>query len=160
MNLIDGRTPTTFCPAENMTYAEAVALAARMHQLYTAGAITLKNGEPWYQSYVDYAKANGIISKDYDWKAPATRAGYIEIFANALPDEAFKVINDIADGFVPDVPADHPQAAAIYKMYRAGILQGVNAAYNCNPEANIKRSEVAAILTRMMNPDARIEFGK
>ena len=51
------------------------------------------------------------------------------------------------------------QAAAIYKLYRAGIVQGIDAAHNCNPDSNIKRSEVAAILTRMMNDEARIEFG-
>jgi len=43
-------------------------------------------------------------------------------------------------------------------MYRAGIVQGVDEAHNCNPNANIKRSEVAAILTRMMNEVERISF--
>jgi hypothetical protein len=129
-----------------------------MHQLYTTDKITLANGEPWYQSYVDYAKANGIISSDYSWNSPATRAGYMEIFANALPSEAFNVINNIADGAVPDVAMTLPQAAAIYKLYRAGIVQGVDDAHNCDPNSNIKRSEVATILTRMMNKDARKSF--
>jgi len=43
-------------------------------------------------------------------------------------------------------------------MYRAGIVQGVDGAHNCNPNANIKRSEVATILTRMMNEGVRISF--
>ena len=159
IGLIDGKTPTTFAPNDNLTYAEAVKLAACMHQLYTTGEVTLVNGSPvWYQSYVDYAKANGIISEDYAWSTPATRAGYMEIFANALPESAFTIINDIADGAIPDVPMDYPGAAAIYKLYRAGILQGNDDAHTCLPEANIRRSEVAAILTRMMNPDVRIEF--
>ena len=143
---------------KSLTYAESIKLAACMHQLYTTGDVTLTNGSPWYQSYVDYAKQNGIISEDYDWNAPATRMGYMEIFANALPEDALKPINDIADGTIPDVPADHPQSAAIYKLYRAGILQGVDDAHNCKPESNIKRSEVAAILTRMMKEEARISF--
>ena len=158
IGLIDGRTPTTYAPQENMTYAEAVKLAACMHQYYTDGEVTLENGEPWYQSYVDYAKENGIISGDYEWSAPATRRGYIEIFANALPDEAFEGINDIPDGSIPDVAITDPGAAAIYKLYRAGILNGVDVEHNCNPGANIKRSEVAAVLTRMMNPEVRTQF--
>ena len=159
LGLIDGTTPTTFSPKSNLTYAEAVKLAACMHQLFTTGEVTLENDSAvWYQSYVDYAKENGIISKDYNWSAPATRAGYIEIFANALPDEAFEEINDFADGAIPDVDMDHPQADAIYKLYRAGILQGVDKEYTCAPDSNILRSEVAAILARMMNPDARITF--
>src|SRR3712207_7330745 len=46
---------------------------------------TLFRSDPWYQSYVDYCKTNGIINKDYRWNDNATRAGYIEIFAKALP---------------------------------------------------------------------------
>ena len=156
--LIDGRTPTAFSPDDNLTYAEAVKLAACMHELYTTGVVTLQNGSPWYQSYVDYARANGIISGDQNWNAQATRAGYMGIFANALPAEALAAINNIPDGAIPDVPISHPQAAAIYKLYRAGILQGVDSAHNCNPNANIRRSEVAAILTRMMTPTERINF--
>ena len=161
MGLIDGKTPTLYMPEDNLTYAEAVKLAACMHQLYTAGAVTLANatgGNPWYKTYVDYAKDNGIIDHDYEWGAPATRAGYIEIFANALPDEALPPMNAISNGPIPDVPYTHPQAAAIYKMYRAGILTGVDAAHNCNPDANIMRSEVATILVRMMDPDERVTF--
>ena len=73
--LIDGKTPTEFQPDVNLTYAEAVKLAACMHELYTTGAVTLENGSPWYKTYADYAKINGIISADYAWDEPATRAG-------------------------------------------------------------------------------------
>ena len=156
--LINGKTATTFEPDSYLNYAEAVKLAACMHQLYSTGSVTLANGSPsWYQSYVDYAKTNGIISKDYDWLGSATRAGYMEIFANALPDSALAAVNSIPDNSIPDVNMTHPQSAAIYKLYRTGILQG-DAAHNCLPASNIKRSEVAAILTRMMNEGARVKF--
>ena len=159
IGLINGKDDTHFAPNDYMTYAEAVKLAACMHQYYTTGSVTLANGSPnWYDSYVMYAKSNGIISVDYDWNEHATRAGYMEIFANALPDAALGAINIIPNGSIPDVPATHPQAAAIYKLYRAGILQGVDGAHNCNPNANIIRGEVAAILARMMDPDARLHF--
>ena len=158
MGLINGKTATTFAPDDNLTYAEAVKLAACMHQRYTTGAVTLQNGSPWYQTYVDYCMNNGIISKDYAWEMPATRAGYMEIFANALPADALAQINNVEDGSIPDVSMMHPQAAAIYKLYRAGILQGNDAEHNCNPSASIKRSEVAAILTRMMDASERITF--
>jgi len=158
LGLIDGKTPTTFAPGDNLTYAEAVKLAACMHELYTTDKITLANGTPWYQSYVDYAKKNGIIDGDFDWNAPATRAGYMAIFAKALPADGLKAINDIADGAIPDVAMTDANAAAIYKLYKAGIVQGVDDDHNCNPDSNIKRSEVAAILTRMMDDDMRVKF--
>ncbi len=156
--LINGKSTTKFDPDASLTYAEAVKLAACMHQRYMTGSVTLTNGNPWYQSYVDYCKLNGIISKNYNWTTSATRAGYMEIFAHALPDSALAAINSVADGSIPDVPMTHPQAAGIYKLYRAGILQGSDAQHNCRPSSGIKRSEVAAILTRMMYPDARVSF--
>ena len=157
--LIDGMTPTTFAPDENLTYAQAVKLAACMRQLEEEGDITFVPGEVWYQVYVDYAREKGIIGEeDLEWSAPATRAGYMEIFAKALPDEAYEAINDIEEGAIPDVPADFPQAEAIYKLYISGIVQGVGDEHLCNPESNIKRSEVATILTRMVYSEARIAF--
>jgi len=158
MGLINGKTPTTFKPDDNLTYAEAVKLAACMNQRYATGSVTLQNGEPWYQTYVDYCKTKKIIEVDYAWEQPATRAGYMEIFAGALPGSALKQINDIPDGSIPDVPMTHNQADSIYKLYRAGILQGNDEAHNCNPAASIKRSEVAAILTRMMDSSKRLSF--
>ena len=156
--LVNGKSATTYAPYDNLTYSEVIKLAACMHQRYTTGSVTLTNGNPWYQSYVDYCKGAGIISKDYNWDQPATRAGYMEIFANALPEEALAQMNTVADNSIPDVSMMHPQASAIYKLYRAGILQGNDAQHNCNPSASIKRSEVAAILTRMMDPAERIVF--
>ncbi len=158
MELINGKSGNLFAPNDYLTYAEAVKLAACMHQRYETGTVSLTNGKPWYQSYVDYCKDNGIIQKEYTWNANATRAGHMEIFAYALPDEALAQINEVENGSIPDVPMSHPQAAAIYKLYRAGILQGNDAAHNCNPAANIKRSEVAAVLTRMMDSTERIRF--
>ena len=61
--------------------------------------------------------------------------------------------NKIANNTIPDVSMSHPQAETIYKMYRAGILTGINENGTFLPNNFIKRSEVAAILTRMMNKD-------
>ncbi len=164
-DLINGKNATTFAPYDNLTYAEAVKLAAAMNQKFTTGSVTLQNGNPWYQSYVDYAKTAGIIDKDYNWNQAATRAGYMEIFAKALPDTALPAINSVPDGSIPDVPMSHPQAAAIYKLYRAGILQGSSdyvggklTEHLCKPADNIRRCEVAAILTRMMDASKRVTF--
>ncbi|MCL2814553.1 MAG: S-layer homology domain-containing protein [Oscillospiraceae bacterium] len=159
--LINGKSDKLFAPGDNLTYAEAVKLAACMHQLYTTGTVTLTPGAggDWHSTYVSYAKANNIIAKDYAWNMPATRAGYMEIFAGALPDDALAAVNTVPDGSIPDVPTSHAQASAIYKLYRAGIVQGVDTVTReCNPDSNIRRSEVAAILTRMMNPGKRVEF--
>lgn len=161
MNLINGKGATdTYKPDDNMTYAEAIKLAACMNQLHTTGKVTLVNGTAnWYDTYVEYCKTNGIITKDYNYNEKATRSGYMEIFAKALPDSALEAMNNVPDNFIPDVKMDAPYAAAVYKLYRAGILAGVDAKNNCAPASNIKRSEVAVILTRMMVKEKRVAVG-
>ncbi len=159
LGLINGKNSAdTYMPDENMSYAEAIKLAACMHQRHTSGSVTLTNGDPWYQTYVDYCKTNGIISKEYAYNELATRVGYMEIFAKALPDEALKEINLIPKNSIPDVPSDMAGADGIYKLYKAGILAGADSQHNCNPMSNIKRSEVAAIVARMMDESKRVSF--
>ncbi|MBQ7929949.1 MAG: S-layer homology domain-containing protein [Clostridia bacterium] len=159
--LINGKSDTLYKPDDNMTLAECIKLAACMHQLHYDGEVTLENGNPWYQTYVDYAKENRIIAKettlsDAQLKAPVTRAVYVSIFSYALPGEALVKINEVPVGSLPDVPADHPYAANIYKMYNAGIINGSDAKGTFGPNDNIKRSAVAAILVRMMDPAYRV----
>lgn len=160
MGLVNGKSATTYAPNDNMTYAEATKLAACMYEKYTTGQVTLANSPTgnWYDSYVEYARANGIISGNYYWNGAASRAGYMAIFAHALPDSAFAQINNVPDNSIPDVGSYSYYGPDIYKLYRAGIVQGVDAQFNCKPDSNIKRSEVAAILTRMMDPAARKSF--
>ncbi len=153
--LINGRDETHFAPDANLTYAEAVKLAACMNEQYYFGEVDLGGSDPWYQAYVDYCYAEEIISEYYPWNEPASRAGFVEIFAHALPEDALSPRNDIADGSIPDVDMNHPQAAEIYLLYRAGILTGSDPYGTFHPNDNIRRCEVAAILTRMMDDSAR-----
>ena len=164
MGLIEGKTTTTFNPDDNMTYAEAVTLAARMNQLYYSGKVTLSNSTTgnWYSSYESYAISKGIISSALGNKAnlKITRKDYVDIFYNALPASAYTVRNTVSS--IPDL-ANNTANAKVYAFYRAGILTGyantpgkTNGAFG--PNDNIKRSEVATILIRMMDSSTRVYF--
>jgi len=167
MGLINGKTDTTYCPDDNLTYAEAYKLAACMNQLALNGSVTLKNGEEvWYSTYFEYCMMNGIfdvhdleyMGDNFDPNTKITRSGYMKLFSKALPDEMLPVINYIPESAIPDVPMSVNYADGVYKLYRAGILQGSDELHNCKPFDNIKRSEVAAILTRMMDKTKRVRF--
>ena len=164
MGLIEGKTTTTFNPDDNMTYAEAVTLAARMNQLYYSGKVTLSNSTTgnWYSSYESYAISKGIISSALGNKANTkiTRKDYVDIFYNALPASAYTARNTVSK--IPDL-ANNTANAKVYAFYRAGILTGyantpgkTNGAFG--PNDNIKRSEVATILIRMMDSGTRVYF--
>ena len=158
LGLMTGTSDTAFIPSGKLSLAEAVALAARLHSIYVGDNADFSGGDPWYQSYVDYAIQNGIIAAGaYSTYVPAaTRAQFASILAAALPDEALPAINSVAS--LPDVPANATYAAAALKLYNAGILTGSDAAGTFNPESSIQRSEVAAIVTRMADQSQRKTF--
>ena len=86
---INGRSADTFAPAENLTLAEVVKLAACVRQKTEEGAVTLTNASgTWYLSYVAYALEHGMLPAgarwtDADFRRAATRAETMAVFANA-----------------------------------------------------------------------------
>lgn len=159
LGLVNGKTSTAFEPQSNMSYAEAIKLASCMNQLYTTGKITLSNGNPWYQSYVDYATQHGILTiTTSDYNQSITREKYAAIFAKALPDAALKTINTVADNAIPDYKINNTYGVEVYKLYRAGILAGSDNVGSFFPDNSITRAEVSAIVTRMMIENQRVMF--
>ena len=154
--LINGVSDTAFAPDRTLTVAEAVKLAASLHSMYHTGAADFAAGAPWYAPYVDYALANGILpAPRTDYTAPATRAVFASLLAAALPADALTAINTVVDGAIRDVPAGAAYESAVYLLYRAGVLTGSDAAGRFLPQSSIRRSEAAAIVTRMAVPSLR-----
>ena len=156
LGLMKGVGSGQFNPTGNISIMETIVLACRIHKTYYTGDGSFVQGKPWYQVYLDYAVANGIIVKDQypDYQAKATRAVFAQVLAKALPAEALPVINRVDDDAIPDVSSSLPYAAPIYQLYRAGILTGgTDGAFS--PAARIARSEAAAIAARMARPAER-----
>ena len=160
--IIAGTSVSSFSPDEHITLAQAVTFAARMHQYTQTGAVTLQNApDVWYRSYAEYCEQYGMIDpREYEgrWNSYATRAEMVSIFHACLPEGSFIPINTIENNAIPDVKSSDPNASAIYDFYRAGILTGSNAAGTFMPDTNIKRSEVSAIISRMLYPAQRKRF--
>lgn len=167
--LLNGATATRFNPTGHLTLAQAVTLAARLHQYAAEGKVTLANGaDVWYSTFVNYAKNNGIIDGSYDgrWGRDATRAEMVKILYRALPASRYQEINDVEDNAIPDVKLDYAYGKEVYAFYRAGILTGSKSTFQSvingegffRPQDTIARSEVAAILNRMLNPGQRKRF--
>jgi len=153
--LMNGSSTTTFNPAGELTVAEALVMAARVHEIYAVGASSLTNGSPWYQPYVDYALENGIINEgDFEnYTAKITRAEMAYIFASALPAEEFAEINYVET--LPDVTADTPHVQEIVTLYVSGVLTGADSYGTFYPDRTITRAEAAAIIARVAIPAQR-----
>lgn len=140
----------------NLTIAEAVTLAARLHSIYSGNNEDFVPVSPWYQVYVNYVKSHNLVSlHGLNMTAPATRAQFANILAGSLPNTALKNVNNVADDAIPDVKLVDDGAEAVYKLYRAGILVGNDVQGTFAPNSNIKRCEVAAIVTRMADSSLR-----
>ncbi len=155
--LMVGDSATTFRPNGNVTIAETITLAARLHSIFYTGKNDFKASKPWYRAYVDYAMANGILSAEYEnYGRPATRAEYAVILSSAFPDEALAKVNQVPNNTIPDVKMSDTYGEAVYRLYRAGVLIGNDDKGTFSPDSNIQRSEVAAIISRMADADKRI----
>ena len=158
LGLMTSTTATTFDPMGNVTLAQAITMAARIHCIYQTGAENIAPTDPWFRAYLEYAYKNGIISEAMykgDVEKEATRAQFAEIFAAALPADGLISINTVEKGAIPDVPADAAYAPAVYKLYKAGILTGSDEKGTFYPARSITRAEAAAIVARMGDSTAR-----
>ena len=154
--LMCGESATTFAPEGRLTIAEAIKIASCIHSVYYTGNASFESSTPWYQSYVDYALENGIISSGYKYyNTSVTRAEFAKILAEALPDEVLTAVNTVEDNAIPDVDLSYSYSAAVYKLYRAGVFIGGSGSHAFYPNTSITRAEAAAAAVRMANVDER-----
>lgn len=160
--LMKGKSAGKFSPSGNLTVAETLATACRLHDIYYGGSGEFEQAAPWYQVYIDTWRsfaADGFDSEGTSfWVSPITRELFAYVTAQALPGEAYAAINQIAPGQIPDVVPGSDHADAVYTLYNAGILTGSTEngiAGVFHPERPISRSEAAAILARVVVPSLR-----
>lgn len=82
-----------------------------------------------------------------------TRKTFVEIMAQALPESEFTQINTVETDSIPDIT--YSESFEVYQFYRAGVLTGSDSVGTFNPKTSISRAEVAAIITRMVQPSLR-----
>lgn len=158
--LMAGTDAGLFKPKGEMTLAEGLAIACRLHNIYYGGTGTFEQSAPWFQVYVDYAAQNDILS----FSDPLTADFYTgviskEIFAyliaHALPEDAYKDINHIGFGLIPGVSISAVYAEEIYRLFNAGILTGSDSSGTFHEDDRITRAEASAILSRVVLPELR-----
>ena len=144
--LANGTGKTTFTPDGTFTVAQALTAAANIHKAYTGSTIDTAGAANWYDPYVNYCVANGIITKDQfaDYNKNITRGEMAIVFANILPEAEYKAIRTYT---LSDMNDTLPSAAAVKKLAEAGIVGGSNGQYK--PNDPIKRSEACVIFTRI-----------
>ncbi len=158
LGFMKGSSETLFEPNGNMTVAEAVTIAARVHDAYHAKGTTFtQDGANWYDNYVAYAIENGIIKADAfdDYDRPVKRYEMAVIFSMAVPDEYLTAKNNVTE--IPDVPNSNAYYDRLQLLYNAGVVMGNDEFGTFMPNNNIIRAEAAAIIGRIAIPDNRLQ---
>ena len=172
LGLTEGQSDVLFGAGSNLTIGEALSFAARIHSTYYLGDAEAgardyaDSGGPWYTPYIQYLTASGVgaaaeFSGQYGQYA--TRAQMAHILSGALPEEEFDALNDTAVTvgyakrlYITDVNDYTPYQSDILQLYRWGILTGSDERGSFDPGARITRSEFAAMLTRLVEPELRV----
>lgn len=156
LGLMKGTARGAFSPNNNVTIAETVTLAARLHSIYHTGSDKFPSydGGKWFDPYVDYASDNGIVTMAYNYDRPATREDFVHILAKALPEEALENIASVDFADVDELK----YASDVQLLSGAGVINGIqeDGQTYFKPSATITRAEVAAVVSRMAKPGSRI----
>lgn len=157
LGLMKGTGSGTFSPGNNVTLAETITLAARIHSIYYTGSDSFASydGGNWYDPYVDYARENNIINTYYNYSRPATREEFVHILAKALPEEALEnIVGRVSFADSGDIT----YMADVRLLSGAGVINGIseNGETYFKPLNTITRAEVAAVVGRMVKPSQRV----
>ena len=163
LEIMNGKGAGIFDPNGNITIAEAIKMAAVVHNIYNGGQGDFIQGTPWYQVYVDYAVSVELIVGNAfsgEYTRFATRAEMAYIFANCVPRLELQAINSVV--YLPDVyeSDEYGEGALLYgndvfSLFRAGVLTGNDNKGTFRPFDNITRAEAAAIICRIVIPSER-----
>lgn len=157
VNLIKGNADGTFYAEGKMTVAEAITIAARLHNIYYGHSGQFEQGSPWHQVYVDYAVERGMIEADTfeDYERPVTRKEMAALLSKAVELTDLERIN--AEVTIPDVDKNDEDYAAVQALYESGVLTGSEADGSFLPDDEIIRAEVATMIARLVTAELRVK---
>ncbi|MEA4921179.1 MAG: S-layer homology domain-containing protein [Clostridiaceae bacterium] len=155
-NLMKGNEDGTFYANGSMTVAEAVTIAARLHNIYYGKTGEFLQGERWYDIYVGYALERGIItSGEFDsYERAITRKEMASLLGKAVELSNLEKINDFTS--IPDVSSQDKSFEAILALYNSGVLTGSKEDGSFLPSDSVIRSEVSAMVSRLISPELRV----
>ena len=148
-----GNPDGSFGPNSSLTVAQVVVLAARLHSAHTNDEIPAPvEGEAWYMPYHKYCVEHEILGVDGylgEMDEAATRFEMAAIWdLAAYPPRVVGGVNEVADGFIPDLAEGDEYGEVVYRWYRSGILTG-DTEHKFNGESAITRAEASVIICHL-----------
>ncbi|MCF0121216.1 MAG: DUF2927 domain-containing protein [Oscillospiraceae bacterium] len=167
LGIMEGMDYHEFSPEGQLTMAQAVTMAVRVHSAYYGNTVDPSDYETyWFEPFIKYAINNGLIGGIFPadhpayndaeyWNTIALRRDVASIFARSVPDSELPSINNIKT--IPDY-IDQDDALPVLKLYNAGVIVGNDEQGNFYPDNGISRAEAAALISRIAIPENRQQF--
>lgn len=150
--LIDGYGDGTFRPAQELTVAEFIKIAAVAANL----ELTPVGDGEWYQKHVNAVEKAGLIETGDafygDWNRPILREEMAQVTVRLFKMNYAEQLAGIDTSGVtfPDIGDVDPQYLEAVKLaYGIGLLRGVDAEGTFKPKSGLLRSEASAVITRI-----------
>ncbi len=161
LGLMDGVSGYAFDTTTEMTVAQAITIASRLHSIHTDTEIvefSQFENPMWYDKYINYGRAYGIFSDGQFDSYDRSVLSYemVQLFSAALEDDFFPAINNVK--YIQDVPDAAPFSRDVKKFYNAGILNGNDEYGTFLPFSPITRTRAAVILARVALPEMRLTY--
>lgn len=149
--MMKGVSSSDFDPSSNITYAQAITLAARIHAKFHCPEEVFVQSEIWYQVYLDYCIKNNLIKEGEieNLNAPIPREEFVRL-VDVMPQSEYEIMNS---NILPNDTED----ASVVKFYKAGICVGSDENNTFFSTNLITRAEVSAIVSRMLDKTLRIK---
>lgn len=157
LGLMSGEANKKFNPKGNLTIAQTIAIASRLHSIYNTGSLSaVPKTDVWYEGVVQYAQSNNII-KDGDFSKsdmnkPATRGQVAYILSKSLPQSELESINN--DLTFSDVSGKYEDS--INLLAKSGVVAGVSEG-KFKPNDKVTRAEASVIISRLVKPSERVQ---
>lgn len=157
LGLMSGEADKKFNPKGNLTIAQTIAIASRLHSIYNTGSLSaVPKTDVWYEGVVQYAKDNNIV-KDGDFSKsdmnkPATRGQVAYILSKSLPQSELESINN--DLTFSDVSGKYEDS--INLLAKSGVVAGKSEG-KFSPSDKVTRAEASVIISRLVKPSERVK---
>ena len=156
LGLMSGEADKKFNPKGNLTIAQTIAIASRLHSIYNTGSLSaVPKTKVWYEGVVQYAKDNNIINNgDFsksDMNKPATRGQVAYILSKSLPQSELESINDVKFNDVGGKYED-----SINLLAKSGVVAGKSEG-KFSPSDKVTRAEASVIISRLVKPSERAQ---
>lgn len=144
---------------DEVTWAQALTIAARMHAAYFGNALNenLRPGDVWFDPFYRYCKAQGMLPVGCPTGAGLdkviNRYNLAYIFSRTIDKEDMPAISDLAINDAKSIPSYYK--SSVQTLYSAGILIGIDKNNNFGGNASCTRAQIATVVARLVLPAER-----